>query len=845
MSDQKIKKKPSGAEYRKRKREQEKEFHKAKKLMNIDKYIAKKSQEELESISEKSCPSTSFGTKEDKNEEDDKTTTESQESHENDSTGNVNNDSSLVINDSETTISQTVDLSDVGNWPDNRNNKMVDHLITLGPSQVQQPNFPKDESGRHFTSSQYFRKLPNNETILRRWLVYSPSKNRVFCFCCRLFNSQSTSNLTSEGFNNWKHLSEILKTHENSALHKKYHHQWFEREIRLKRGNTIDCEEQKLINRETLRWNNVLTRLMNIVLYLAENNMAFRGSSDKLYTRNNGKFLGLVELLGKFDPIMEEHLKLATTGGISDHYCGKDIQNELIHLMGEKVTSEIISRAKNAKYYSIIADCTPDISHVEQLSLTIRFADLTDANVAIKEHFIEFIPATSSTGAGLTEVILSILKKHGLEIANCRGQGYDNGANMKGKNIGVQKRILDLNPLAFYVPCGCHSYNLVLCDAAKSSVNSVTLFGILQRIFTLFSASVNRWKILTDHVELFSVKKLSDTRWEAKINSVKSVRYQICEIHDALVTLANVTEKTDHTTSHEASTLAEQLKDFGFILSLVVWYEILFQINVVSKSLQSQDMDLGKSAEMLENCCNFFEEYRKTGFKKAYCTASDLAKELQVNPEFKPAKRLRRIKRQAGEIATDEPIESPEKKIEVEFFNKLLDVALMSIKERFQQLKDYSDTWSFLHDIKKNPEKKELAVLCANLQQKLTVGSNSDIDGDGLCDELISLKHFLPGDNISCITVLNFIRQREIQELYPNVWIAFRIFATIPVTVASGERSFSKLKLIKTYLRSTTSQSRLSNLATLSIENEIAGQLDFSQLIRSFADKKARKVKFY
>lgn len=52
MSDQKIKKKPSGAEYRKRKREQEKEFHKAKKFMNIDKYIAKKSQEELESISE-------------------------------------------------------------------------------------------------------------------------------------------------------------------------------------------------------------------------------------------------------------------------------------------------------------------------------------------------------------------------------------------------------------------------------------------------------------------------------------------------------------------------------------------------------------------------------------------------------------------------------------------------------------------------------------------------------------------------------------------------------------------------------------------------------------------------
>ena len=112
---------------------------------------------------------------------------------------------------------------------------------------------------------------------------------------------------------------------------------------------------------------------MNIVLYLAENNMAFRLTSDKLFTPNNGKFLGLVQLLGKFDPIMEEHLKLAKTGNISDHYCGKNVQNELIDLMGGKVTSEIVSRAKNAIYYPIIADCTPDVSHVEQLSLTIRF----------------------------------------------------------------------------------------------------------------------------------------------------------------------------------------------------------------------------------------------------------------------------------------------------------------------------------------------------------------------------------------------------------------------------------------------------------------------------------------
>lgn len=67
--------------------------------------------------------------------------------------------------------------------------------------------------------------------------------------------------------------------------------------------------------------------------------------------------------------------------------------------------------------------------------ITIRFVDLSDNNVSIKEHFIEFIPVDNSTGAHLMRAILSVLNKHRLELGNCRGQGYDNGTNMKGKNI--------------------------------------------------------------------------------------------------------------------------------------------------------------------------------------------------------------------------------------------------------------------------------------------------------------------------------------------------------------------------------------------------------------------------
>ena len=64
------------------------------------------------------------------------------------------------------------------------------------------------------------------------------------------------------------------------------------------------------------------------------------------------------------------------------------------------------------------------------------------------------------------------------------------------------------------------------------------------------------------------------------------------------------------------------------------------------------------------------------------------------------------------------------------------------------------------------------------------------------------------------------------------------------MTVANGERRFSKLKLINTYLRSTKSDDRLSSLTFLSIENSISQSLDLSNAILEFSKKKVRKEKF-
>ena len=77
--------------------------------------------------------------------------------------------------------------------------------------------------------------------------------------------------------------------------------------------------------------------------------------------------------------------------------------------------------------------------------------------------------------------------------------------------------------------------------------------------------------------------------------------------------------------------------------------------------------------------------------------------------------------------------------------------------------------------------------------------------------------------------------------LYSNASIAYRILLTIPVTIASVKRSFSKLKLLKSYLRSTISQERLNELVILSIEQNLLENIEYKNLISNFAAQIVRR----
>ncbi len=130
---------------------------------------------------------------------------------------------------------------------------------------------------------------------------------------------------------------------------------------------------------------------------------------------------------------------------------------------------------------------------------------------------------------------------------------------------------------------------------------------------------------------------------------------------------------------------------------------------------------------------------------------------------------------------------------------------------------------------------------CLDLQNYLSDGNLYDIVASELYEELLIFRHTMKEDSTP-IGALSFLKTMPgAISAFPNIVISLRILLTIPITSASAERSFSKLKIIKNYLRNTISQKRLTELAMIAIEHETADTLEFKKVIELFASKKSRK----
>ena len=348
------------------------------------------------------------------------------------------------------------------------------------------------------------------------------------------------------------------------------------------------------------------------------------------------------------------------------------------------------------------------------------------------------------------------------------------------------------------------------------------------------------------------MKYPSETTWESKIASAKVVRFHLVGIVKALYEI--LCDTSDASDCADIEGLLHNLTSFESLVSCAIWYNVLSKVNLVSKSLQAIDMQVDKAIILISSVCSWIQEFRQNGFSQVLHEAREIADLINSQCEFITVAtefeqhRVRLRRRLEGENATHFVIADPEQQYKVEVFLTMVDKFALSLSSRFEQLKKYSNDFDLLLNLTtlnqcevnedSGRKKKEK---CSHLATCLgDVVDANDLYAEIMC--FINLPN--KSDLNSAISILRYFIKYQLLDTFPNLFTCTKILTTIPVSVAASERSFSKLKLIKNYLRSKMSQHHLNALAMMSIESEVSNQIDFNDVINTFAVRRARRQKF-
>ena len=276
------------------------------------------------------------------------------------------------------TDSIAVEDNDIGHLADFLTTEQAEVAVRRGPDKHPY-QFPCDHSAHSFPLSVLHAKLQNGETTPRDWLVWSKFKQSLYCFPCRLFSKlpqASRSKLASAHGHSvndrWKKLHDKIPEHERSNSHKQCYMQWRQLQKSLTEGSTIEALMLENIKSNMDKWKKILHRILDVTLFLGERGLAFRKKSQLVGDPKNGNFLGVLELIGRYDPVIGNPLakvkeSQTTQERLQVHYLSANSQNEFIQCCAQKVLDAILHEVESAKYYSIIVDTTPSLTFLHHL----------------------------------------------------------------------------------------------------------------------------------------------------------------------------------------------------------------------------------------------------------------------------------------------------------------------------------------------------------------------------------------------------------------------------------------------------------------------------------------------
>ncbi|CAF2907259.1 unnamed protein product [Rotaria sp. Silwood2] len=506
-----------------------------------------------------------------------------------------------------------------------------------------------------------------------------------------------------------------------------------------------------------------------------------------------------------------------------------EIQNELIKICGRMITEKVIrSVIDEKKFYSIIVDATSDISGTEQLSLSIRHLSRDNNQIQIKEEFIGFTPLSDSSAKRIFEKIIEYLRSTGLDLTYLRG--YDGCSVMSGHIGGVQKLISDTAPRALYVHCASHSLDLAICDACDDKLIQL-FFGTIKTIIKFISGSPKRQNLLkraiqatTCNIKRQKLAKLVDRRWVEKATSVLSFKQLFTSV---MTLLEYLMENADAETGANARAYFKCIKDLDFIICLFVVSRIFAILKPYTEVLQSKNCDLAQCYDNIEEVAIYLAElkYDVTKFHELETELEHFAGENDITLTLPRTNKYENVSAYVKTIY-ETFIETTLTELGNRFSkHKKILANVLNLLPSYVVEKQFNDVKQAFDFYKDDLPSNDMNVLAAEFEMWQHKWKKTSISER-------------PSNVLDSLNALLSIRS-----FYPNLYCLFELYAILPVTVSTAERSFSTMKRIKTTLRNSIGDERLSNLAIIHIHHDIASNLNVEDVINIFCKDK-RRIKF-
>ena len=599
-----------------------------------------------------------------------------------------------------------------------------------------------------------------------------------------------------------------------------------------KKGPSVAGQlSSQILEQQAVRRACFMIQLSSLKMLLRQG-LAIRG-----HTEEEGNLQQLLRLRMEDNP----DLKMWIANG---DYMSSDIINECITLMGHSVLRSVLNDVKVARYYAIMADETRDIDNKEQLALCVRWVD---EEFVIHEDLIGMVHVEKTDANSLTAAIKDVLLRCSLPMVLCKGQAYDGAAAMMGHLRGVAAQLRRENPSAIPVHCFAHSLNLCLQDAASSNRLVRDVLSLIQEMCQLICNSPKRHLVfvqLKQHMspDALGLRPLCPTRWTVRTRALESV---IDNYATLVETFTEISETSNDEYGRRAAGVLAQLEKFETFFGMKLCHLVFAATEEVSRALQRVDMTLGEGLKQAEVAKEYLTRQRTdSAFKFFFEQTKRLSTDLTDEPALPRQRRLpKRLDSGSAAHVFQDPMDYLRKT-----YYEMLDKVIQELDRRFQQ-----------RDMELPRKTEDLLLQAANWEgpgspqvpDLVLTTYKEDLNGEKLHHQLAMLPDLVRQTKVKKVTSVRSLAQIltsskvGVTSLFSEVSALVRLFMTLPVTTATAERSFSTLRRLKTYLRSTMTQQRLNNVLMTHCHKSVTDNIDIEAVAKMFICVNETRMRFF